>query len=549
MKLLFRPLRAEWLALLMALLFVTLFNLPFWRHLLQIMAPLDGQDVRMLLLAFVFVTAFFTLLLLLLLWPRLAKPLLTLLLLLTAAVSYFMNQYGVLIDSDMVRNALQTDVAEAGDLLSWRLLLTVLLLGGLPSWWLWRTPLHFRAALPELGVRALALLLSGAVLLLVALGAYQDFASLFRNHRELRLELTPSNYLQATSSYLRKVNATPQPLLRIGGDARRDAAASGKPRLLVLVVGETARADHFSLNGYARPTNPQLAKVAGLLNFPDVWSCGTETAISVPCMFSSRPRDSFDAEEARHRENLLDVLAHAGVQVSWRDNNSGCKEVCKRVTSSMLYDSNDPRFCSGGECHDAILLDSLAARLQNLRGDSVLVLHQKGSHGPAYYKRYPAAFGRFGPVCETGELQKCSREQIVNAFDNTILYTDQVLAQLIATLQAAPQVASSMVYLSDHGESLGENNLYLHATPYLIAPDAQKHIPMLAWFSPRWQQDSGLDQACLQAASQQRYSHDNLFHSVLGLMAVRTALYQPALDIFAACRAPRAAAAPATQGA
>ncbi|WP_174874835.1 phosphoethanolamine transferase [Vogesella oryzae] len=537
MKKLLRPQRAEWLALGASLLFVLLFNLPFWQRMLTIVGPVDGHGIKMLGMSFVLVTAFFNLFLLLLLWPRIGRPLLTVLFVTTAAISYFMSQYGVLIDMNMVRNAMQTDGAEVRDLITLKMVLTVLLLGGLPSWWLWKAPLSFRPALREVGSRVLALLITAGVLFGVAMAGYQDFASLFRNNRELRFALAPSNYLQATSSYFKRVNTKEPPLQQIGLDAKRAAAAAGaKPKVLVLVVGETARADHFSLNGYARPTNPELAKVPGLLNYPDVWSCGTETAISVPCMFSSLPRDQFDAEQARHRENLLDVLKHSGLDVSWLDNNSGCKEVCNRVSTQLLFGAKDPKYCNSEECFDEILLDALDGKLKGLQQDAVIVLHQKGSHGPAYYKRYPQQFAVFQPECRTSELQKCSQQEIINGFDNTIRYTDYFLAQVIKRLQADPAVAGSMVYLSDHGESLGENNMYLHATPYIVAPDAQKHIPMVAWFSPQWLAAANMQPACLQQASRQRYSQDNLFHSVLGLMDVKTALYQPPLDMYATCR-------------
>ena len=537
---LFRPLRAEVLAVCLSLLLVLFFNMPFWQRLYGIVSPLDAHGVKMLGLAFVLVTAFFSLLLQLLVWPKIGKPLLTALLLTTAGVSYFMSQYGVLIDMNMVRNAMQTDGAEVRDLLTVKMVLTVLLLGGLPSLWLWKTPVLYRPPLRELGVRVVALLVSAGVLVAVAMVGYQDFASLFRNNRELRFALTPTNYLQATSSYIKRVTAKPAVLQKVGEDASRTAPwpAGSKPRVLVIVVGETARADHFSLNGYPRQTNPQLARIPGLINYPDTWSCGTETAISVPCMFSALPREKFDADEAKHRENLLDILQRTGIQVAWRDNNSGCKEVCNRVPTEMVFGDKNPAFCADGECFDDILLDGLPQRLKALKGDAVIVLHQKGSHGPAYYKRYPKAYERFTPVCRTSELQKCSRQDIINGFDNTILYTDAILAKTIAALQAEPAVAGGMIYLSDHGESLGENNMYLHATPYLVAPDAQKHIPMVAWFSPAWQQAAGMQQACLQQGSKQRYSQDNLFHSVLGLMGVKTALYEAPLDMFATCRRP-----------
>ena len=530
------PVSPERLALLAAVGLVLAFNLPFWQRLLDIVSPLDGHGLKMLGLAFALVTTFFYWVLLLLIWPRIGKPLLGLLLLATAAISYFMNQYGVLIEQDMVRNALQTDGAEVRDLLTVRMALTVLLLGVLPCWLIWRLPVTYRPGWRMLGRRLVKLGVASSVLVAIAAVGYQDFASLFRNHRELRFALTPLNYLQATSSYLRRVNAKAQPLQPIGLDAKA-APAHDKPRVLVLVVGETARADHFALNGYAQPTNPQLSRRSDIVNYPNTWSCGTETAVSVPCMFSALPREQFDTDRARHQENLLDVLQRAGLTVWWRDNNSGCKEVCNRVEREMRYDEKHPKYCKDGECFDEILIDGLPERLSQLKRDTVIVLHQKGSHGPAYYKRYPEKFEQFKPVCRTSELQQCSREDIIHAFDNTILYTDFFLSEVIRTLEAQPKVDSSLVYLSDHGESLGENGMYLHATPYLLAPDAQKHIPMLAWFSPGWQRSSGLDQACLQQQRQARYSQDNLFHSVLGLMGVSTALYQRELDMFAGCRA------------
>ncbi|MEQ6289575.1 phosphoethanolamine transferase [Vogesella sp. GCM10023246] len=537
MKKLLRPQRAEWLALGASLLFVLLFNLPFWQRMLTIVGPVDGHGIKLLGMAFVLVTAVFNLLMLLLVWPRIGRPLLTVLFVTTAAITYFMSQYGVLIDMNMVRNAMQTDGAEVRDLITLKMVFTVLLLGGLPSWWLWKAPLSFRPALREVGSRVLALLITAGVLFGVAMAGYQDFASLFRNNRELRFAITPTNYLQATSSYFKRMYAKAQPLQQIGLDAKRAPAPAGaKPRVLVLVVGETARADHFSLNGYARPTNPELAKVPGLINYRDAWSCGTETAISVPCMFSALPRDKFDADEAKHRENLLDILKRSGLDVSWLDNNSGCKEVCNRVPTQLLFGAKDPKYCNSEECFDEILLDALDGKLKGLTHDAVIVLHQKGSHGPAYYKRYPSQFAVFKPECQTSELQKCSQQEIINGFDNTIRYTDYFLAQVIKRLQADPAIAGSMFYLSDHGESLGENNMYLHATPYIVAPDAQKHIPMLAWFSPQWLTAANMQQQCLQQASHQRYSQDNLFHSVLGLMAVRTTLYEKPLDMYAACR-------------
>jgi lipid A ethanolaminephosphotransferase len=161
-----------------------------------------------------------------------------------------------------------------------------------------------------------------------------------------------------------------------------------------------------------------------------------------------------------------------------------------------------------------------------------------GSHGPAYYKRYPDAFERFRPACKQSQFSRCTNQEIVNAYDNSIVYTDYVLSRLIELLQDYDRdgIATSMIYLSDHGESLGEDNLYLHAMPYAIAPDVQKHIPLVLWLSPRYQAEFAVDMSCMKARKDRPVSQDNLFHSVLGVLDVQTKVYDSKLDIFAPCR-------------
>lgn len=286
-------------------------------------------------------------------------------------------------------------------------------------------------------------------------------------------------------------------------------------------------------------TNPRLKAEEGLINFSNVHSCGTETAVSVPCMFSNLGRADYSDARARTQEGLLDVLQRAGLRVLWRDNQSGCKGTCDRVAFQDLSESKDPALCDGGECHDEILLRDLQAFIDGLQQDTVLVLHQMGSHGPAYFKRYPREYEKFTPVCASNDFSACSRDSIINGYDNTLLYTDHVLASLIDLLRKNEErIDTGMLYLSDHGESLGEYNLYLHGTPYLLAPDQQKHVGMLAWFSPGYQSAFGLDSGCLRQRSNEELSQDNLFHSMLGLLEVRTGAYDPGLDLFAPCRAP-----------
>jgi lipid A ethanolaminephosphotransferase len=298
------------------------------------------------------------------------------------------------------------------------------------------------------------------------------------------------------------------------------------------VLGETGRSGNFGLNGYGRATTPQL-QALGVASFRNAWSCGTSTAASVPCMFSHLGREAFNAREGEH-ENLLDVLQHAGLAVLWLDNQSGCKGVCDRVPHAAA--------CPQGECLDDALLQGLDERLAQLPAQQrargvVLVLHQMGSHGPAYWQRSPESAKPFLPECRTIALQDCSGEELVNAYDNSIAYTDRFLAGTVRWLQRQGGFDTAMLYVADHGESLGEGNLYLHGMPWALAPDVQKHVPWISWLSPAFESRTGVGMDCLRARAGERLTHDHLFHSVLGLMQVATAAYRAQLDAYAACAA------------
>ena len=469
------------------------------------------------------------------------KPLLALLLVATASAAYFMQAYGVYFDPSMVRNVLRTDAAETREIVSWRLAMHFTLYALLPLALLWRVRIikrtAVRAALHRLGFSLLALvLLSGSVL-----AVFQPFAALMRNHKEVRYLITPANLAWSISSVAaQSVRGSSKPRQPIGLDANRTPVAEGaKPQLLVVVVGETARAANWGLSGYARQTTPQLAALAplGLVNFARVSSCGTNTEVSVPCMFAPVGRRNYNEADIRGSESLLHVLARVGVAVQWRDNQSGCKGVCDGLPTENTLETHLGPLCANGRCLDAALLDGLNARLDAAKGTQILVLHMLGNHGPSYFRRYPPQFAKFAPACQNDDLAKCSREEIVNAYDNALLYTDHVLAQLIGQLQSrAGSVDSSVIYVSDHGESLGEKGLFLHGMPYAIAPIEQTQVPMVMWFSSGMQQALGLSTACLQARAMQPASHDNLFHSILGMLNITTALYAKPLDLFAECR-------------
>ena len=525
------------LTLAVALWMLLTMNGTFWRVVWDGVGGWSNDNKWFLASLPVFVLCWLFGLLSLLSWGRATKAILGLLLVVSAAASYFMYSYGIVIDSSMLENIAQTDPAEATELLSWRMAGWFLLFAGLPILLITRVRLLQRGWKRELrgklGGIALALLCIGAI----AATSYQSYSSLVRNHREIRLMLVPSNVVAAAHSYLKHQFAAPLKLEVVGADAYR-LLPGGKPKVMVVVVGETARAANFSLNGYARETNPELA-ARGVINFEQASSCGTATAVSVPCMFQNVGRDGYKDSMANSREGLLDVLQRAGVGVLWRDNNSGCKGACVREPYEDVSHIEVDALCDAGECHDEVLLNGLQAYLDSLNHDAVIVLHMKGSHGPAYYKRYPAAFEKFTPVCKSNQLDRCQQAEIVNAYDNTLLYTDHVLAKTIDLLQHNSQrLDTGMLYLSDHGESLGENGIYLHGLPYAMAPSEQTHIPMLMWMSSGLEKRQGIAASCLEAKGKQPVSQDNLFHSVLGLMDVHTEAYHADLDLFRSCRPP-----------
>lgn len=465
------------------------------------------------------------------------KPLFMVLILASAAGAWFMDRFGVIIDIEMIRNAAETNSAEAGHLVTVGLVLHMLAYGVLPCLLLAWVKVRHRTFFGK--VRGnLAVIVPALVLALVAgLSHARVYAAAVRSHHDWFETLNPFVPLVTAVAFAAgqsvDANVVAAPL---GRDARIADAPLGerKPRLMIVVAGETARADNFSLGGYGRDTNPELAK-KDILYFPDTMSCGTATAVSLPCMFSVYTRSEYTHRKALSTENLLDVLSHAGVDVEWWDNNTGDKEIAKRVKARSLIKDGNPAYCANGECRDQVLIDALDARIGSIDKDTVLVLHQIGSHGPAYYERYPEEFRRFKPECRSAEFSDCTKEEIVNAYDNTIAYTDHILASVIDRLEKQQdRLDVSMLYTSDHGESLGELGLYLHGAPYMIAPSQQTHVPFVLWLGK--DAKSAYSASCLADETKARQSHDNLFHSVLGMMRVETDVRDPALDLLSPCR-------------
>ena len=538
--------RQLWVVVLASLWIATIGNVALWRELARLPDLSGGQAVTISVALSLVIALATAALLSLLAWRWTLKPAITLFLVSTAFGAYFMMIYGVVIDQTMMVNTVQTNFREAGDLLNWNLLATVLVMAVLPVFVLWRIKIRKKGLGRQALSNAMSLVMACALLALVVILFFQSIAGVMRSHKHVRYLINPLNSFYALGHVAAKTFQRDESIvLPLGEDAKLGAGytVQAKPPLLLLVLGETARSGNFAINGYDRPTTPMLARenIASLRN---AWSCGTSTAASVPCMFSSFGHDAYDSRPTNY-EDLLDVLQHSGLAVLWIDNQSGCKGTCDRVPRVDTTQLKVPGLCDGGECFDEVMLHNIDERIAALPAERrakgvVVVMHQMGSHGPAYYKRSPPAFKKFLPECTDNAMQSCGRDALVNAYDNSIVYTDHFLASAIQWLKTQePRSAPAMLYLADHGESLGENNLYLHGMPYGIAPEVQKRVPWITWLSPVFEQRSKITTACLKQQLDAPVSHDNYFHSVLGLMNVQTRVYKPALDIYARCAKPQ----------
>lgn len=510
------------------------YNATFWGKAAEIFAGHPVSFVGYILAVYFLLLAAFSIFG----FPWLVKPFLVLMVVLSAVTSYYMDSLGVIIDRDMIQNVMVTTLTESKHLITFGFVSHVAIYGIMPALVIQRVKIKKQNLLRTIAIPVVCFVTSFALSAGLLMSDLKSYSSILRERKDFMSSFQPGAPLVGAIRYAkmmtRSINVVVAP---VGEDAEKGPAyaLSKNPVLTIVVAGETARTQNFSLNGYDVETNPRLAKLP-VVSFSDVSSCGTATAVSLPCMFSKFTRDDYSYEAGISHQNVLDVLSHAGLHVEWWDNNTGDKNLADRIVSRSLTHTENEEFCSAGECMDGIFMNALAEYAATITQDTVLVLHHIGSHGPTYYLRYPEKFERFKPACRTAEFKNCTTKEITNAYDNTIAYTDEILAQTIEFLQAQEGLTTSMIYISDHGESLGEAGLYLHGSPYFMAPDQQTKVPMILWMSDAFQDRFDIDQGCVDAKADSAVSHDNLFHSLLGMMDIQTTERDPALDLFATCK-------------
>jgi len=525
-------------AILVSILLVSLYNWRFWSATIAAVHPTSFEDVLFIASLFPILVIAHSAILVLVPGVALLRLVAATSFILAATAAFFIDSYDVVIDKEMIRNLLETDAQEASAFLTPRFAAYVFLLGLVPAVLALRVKLVVPAIKQRLlyGIEffAVGMLAGGSLLFLF----YVHYTSFFTENKAVRARLNPAQPVAGAIGYWRS--------LHLGEDTAfvEDPESKGrvlpvftgpKPLLLFLVVGEAARAINFQLGGYTRATNPELSATEGVFYFDNVRSCGTSTAVSVPCIFSPRGRDHFDVVAARRHSNLLDTLSDVGFRVEWRENNSSSKGVAARIKTLNFIGNARGAGCQHGVCYDEEMLFGLTDRLKDLKQNAVIVFHDMGSHGPSYWQRYPPRFEKFKPVCRTSELWKCTHEAIVNTYDNTILYADNVLAERIRLLQSLSHVDSLLIYISDHGESLGEYGLYLHGTPYAFAPEEQTRVPYLIWMSEGYRRRFSIKEHCLRSLNHRALSHDNIYHTVLGALGVRDGFYNGYLDVIGAC--------------
>ena len=531
------PLRSTYYLFALSIFFTLILNFPFFSKIFAYLWGLPATHWLFFLAIPLVVLAFFYCLLSLLLIPIIDRWLMALLVLCSAIVSWMTISYGIVFDHTMIDNFAQTDTAEAKTYVSWASFSYVMIFGVIPAFFVSRAQIRYwptkREILNRGATMALALLVFGGLAGIF----YKDFAATGRNNLHVHQYLVPSQLIYSVGKYIYLAfRGSGEPFINLAGDVYHEAH-EGKPLAFVLVLGETARAQNFSWNGYGRKTNA-YTKAQGFFTMGSVSSCGTATAVSVPCMFSFLDQRHFSRYAAENQSNLLDVIQKSGVDVLWIDNNGGCKNVCNRVQHQEISTDRDHLLCDGDYCYDEILLTHLQARLDRpVTRDTLIVLHMIGSHGPSYYRRYPEKFRKFTPDCAREDIQNCSQDAIVNTYDNTIVYSDYVLAQAARLLQdKLPGAPTGLLYISDHGESLGENGLYLHGMPMRFAPSEQHTVPELMWFSAEFKTQFTVDDSCLARLSRRAgHSQDELSHTVLGLLHVSLASYSADLDALRLC--------------
>ncbi len=534
---------SEILSIVLALYFTLFLNSLFWTRLVRqdLEGPSSERTFYVVTIGIALV-ATQAVLLSLCSWGRLSKVTAAIFTLIAAIAAYFSDTYGTYFDTGMLRNVLATNLLESRELLTTDFFLSVTFLSATPLGLIFIFPMQPIQWQRRLLAKALTIVALISTTLVFVTANYKTFSAAIRNNREIRHLIVP---ISPVISLVRVLGTRTSELadqkrpLDVNAVRKIAVGSKTKPRLTVVVVGETVRAQNWGLSGYTRQTTPLLSEIrrSELFNFPYAIACGTSTEVSVPCMFSAFGLERYSEKGIRETESVLGLLHRLGVKTSWVDNQSGCKGACDGIPKISAQSQQRPNAGSvNASVFDESLVGALQTEISITPVDQVIVLHMIGNHGPAYSNRYPESFSNFLPECHDSGLADCDRNAIKNSYDNAVLYTDYVLSQLISTLRFFHDRDVILTYVSDHGESLGENGLYLHGLPRLVAPEEQLRVPFFLWVPPATQRSLALQTECMAQKITKPTTHDLLAHTLLGLYDVQTDAYRSQWDFFRSCR-------------
>jgi lipid A ethanolaminephosphotransferase len=433
------------------------------------------------------------------------KFLLVLTFICNAIAVYFINTYNVIIDESMIGNVLNTNYEESSSYFSIKLIIYLLFLGILPSIYILKVKLTSVPLKKFLVTVALSLVF----ILALAFANASNWLWIDKNSKTLGGLAMPWSYSVNTALfYIHKHKQNEKEML-LPDATIKDTQKS----VVVLVIGESARSQNFSLYGYGKNTNPLLSQTPNVFHF-NATSCATYTTAGVKCILEHTNSDDL-------YEILPNYLFRNHVDVVWRTSNWGEPPV--HIKEYQKREQIAPN-CQGDPCnYDEMLLTGLKERIQSSTSNKIfIVLHTSTSHGPTYSQKYPARFETFKPVCNSVELGNCSKEELINAYDNTIVYTDYILYKVIENLKELKEYNSTMLFVSDHGESLGEKNLYMHGLPLSLAPKEQYDIPFIVWVS----------EGSKQLKPNKTVSQNHVFHSVLHFLGIQSPVYDESLNIY-----------------
>lgn len=523
---------SEVITLFASIFFALFCNHTFWKQLLQakVYHPFHTCYLLFWVVLAVVSINWFVLLLVINRWTF--KWLMIIILMINSVSVYFTDVFGIYIDPTMIVNVFETDIHESMEFLKIRLLLYIFFLGVLPSIFVLCSSIYKRSLMSYWIGRLSTICASLGVFFISIWSVYSELSTIHHEHKGILYLLSPLNWISSTiTAYSPYFSSPNQSKEMIGKHAYMVPSNSNRPKAIVFIVGETVRASNWGLNNYYRQTTPLLARQK-LINFNKVTSCGTSTAISLPCMFSAYGQHLYNRSKIHNSESILHLLSHLHIDVLWRDNQSGCKEVCDGLPFERL---ELPSLCQEGRCYDEILAHEIKHKIKTKRINQLIVLHMLGNHGPAYYLRYPESFKKWNPVCLTSDLASCSQKSVINTYDNAILYTDFILNKIINELKSMDDYDTALIYVSDHGESLGEHHIYLHGLPYFMAPEEQKSVPFIMWMSKSFLKSENLDYRCLKNKEKTPISHDYIFSTLLSIFNIQAEEYNEHYDLLAGC--------------